>query len=321
MKFGLCETSQGKGLVLAEHISLSNGDDLPKGTVLEPKDIARLTMANIKQIIVAQLDTHDIDAASAALKIAQTMVPFPSDALVRIVPGPYGSVRLVANAAGVVGIDTAAVSRMNMVDGVMSIATLPQLHRVEKGDDIAVITLVSCGVKRSSLGRVLADAYDVIYVRPVIARTASLIQTVSRGTPDPKGEIGVRLRLERLGVELIQSNLVPHASDALGEAIAGVEGDVLLIMTAQPTQDIDDVAPSAIVAAGGVITRFGVPVHPGAHFFAGGLGAVPILGVPECLRDPEFCGVDWILERLLCGVPVTDQDIAALSVGGLFPRA
>jgi molybdenum cofactor cytidylyltransferase len=317
MIFGPRETSKAKGMILADDIAPSEGQVLSKGTVLGPQDIARLIMANIKEITVAELEPHDIDAPGAALKIAQAMVSHPDDSMVRIVVGTRGCVRLVANVAGIVGIDTAALARMNMVEGVISVVTLPQLYRVAKGDDIAVINIVSYGVKRSSVGRVVAEAHDVIYVRGVIARTASLVQTVGHGAPDPRGESEVRMRLDRLGVRLIQSNLVPHNTESLAEAIVGVEGDVLFIMTATPTEDIDDVAPRAVVAAGGVITRFGLPAHPGSQLFAGGLGAMPILGLPDCARDSAYCGADWIIERLLCGVSITDDDVARMSVGGL----
>lgn len=321
MIFGARATAKAKGMILAERIALPSNPDLSKGTILSPQDIALLTMANIKEVRVAELELHDVDAETAAQKIAHAMVPHPNDALVRIQPNTSGQVTLVAVAAGVVGIDTAALARMNLVDGVISIATLPQLHRVEKGDVIAAINILTYGVKRSSLGRVVAEAHDVIYVRGVIARTASLIQTVANGAPDPKGEAAIRLRLNRLGVRLEHSRLVPHNSSDLAEAIASAEGDVLLIMTALPTEDIDDIAPRAVLLAGGIITRFGMPAAPGPDLFAGGLGAVPILGLPACARDPEFCGADWILERLLCGVAITDDDIARLSVGGLITQA
>lgn len=317
MFFGPRETTKSKGAILAEEIALAEGKVLEKGTVLGPQEIAQLTMANIKDITVAALEGHDVDASTAALKIAQAMVPHLDDALVRIVVGPRGRVSLVANLAGVVGIDTAALMQMNMVEGVISIVTVPQLYRVAKGDEIAQVNILSYGVKRSSMGRVIAEAHDVIYVRGAIARTASLVQTVVQGAPDPKGEAAIRMRLDRLGVKLIQSTLVSHSMQALAEAIIEVEGDVLLIMTATPTQDIKDIAPRAIVAAGGVMTRLGLPAAPWPHFFAGGLGAVPILGLPDCMRDPDHCGADLVLERLICGVPITDEDIARLSIGGL----
>jgi molybdenum cofactor cytidylyltransferase len=321
MIFGSRETAKSKGAILAEDVTMPEGKRLEKGTVLGPYDIARLTMANINDITVAVLEEHDVDAPTAALKIAQAMVPHLDDALVRIVASPGGSVSLIADAAGVVGIDTAALVQMNLVEGAISIVTVPQLHRVAKGDEIARVKILTYGVKRSSMGRVITRAHDVIYVRGTIARTASLVQTVAQGAPDSKGEAQIRMRLNRLGVQLLQSSLVPHSEQALAEAITEVEGDVLLIMTATPTQDIDDLAPRAILAAGGVITRLGLPVAQGAHFFAGGLGSVPILGLPTCMRDPEPCGADLILERLICGVPITDEDIARLSVGGLVaPR-
>lgn len=320
MIFGSRETAKSKGTILAEQIALPEGQSLEKGKLLGPQDVAALIMAGIKDITVAELESHDIDAPAAALKIAQAMVPHPNDALVRVTQEGAGRVRLIATAAGVVGIDTAAIMRMNMVEGEISIATLPQLQRVAKGDEIAVINILTYGVKRSSLGRVIAEAHDVIYVRAVIARTASLVQTVAHGAPDPKGESGIRMRLERLGVRLRQSNLVPHTTQALAESITEAEGDVLLIMTAVPTENIDDIAPRAVLAAGGVITRLGLPADPGGHFFAGGLGAVPILGLPDSMRDPNICGADWVLERLMCGVSITDEDIARMAVGGLLPR-
>ncbi len=70
--------------------------------------------------------------------------------------------------------------------------------------------------------------------------------------------------------------------------------------------------------AGGVVTRFGMPVDPGNLLFLGTLGNRPVIGLPGCARSPALNGADWVLERLACGLTVTDADIAAMGVGGLL---
>jgi molybdenum cofactor cytidylyltransferase len=44
----------------------------------------------------------------------------------------------------------------------------------------------------------------------------------------------------------------------------------------------------------------------------------PVLGAPGCARSPKENGFDWILARLLAGLPVTREDITGMGVGGLL---
>ena len=89
-------------------------------------------------------------------------------------------------------------------------------------------------------------------------------------------------------------------------------------MTASATSDPDDVAPSALRQAGGIVERFGMPVDPGNLLFIGALGDRPVIGLPGCARSPALNGADWVLERIICGLPVQGEDIAAMGVGGLL---
>ena len=43
-----------------------------------------------------------------------------------------------------------------------------------------------------------------------------------------------------------------------------------------------------------------------------------MLGAPGCARSPKENGFDWILARLLCGLPVRRADITGMGVGGLL---
>ena len=63
--------------------------------------------------------------------------------------------------------------------------------------------------------------------------------------------------------------IVPHRVAALAEAISGCDADMILILTGSATSDAMDVAPEALRAAGGEVTRFGMPVDPGNLLFIG----------------------------------------------------
>ena len=43
-----------------------------------------------------------------------------------------------------------------------------------------------------------------------------------------------------------------------------------------------------------------------------------MLGAPGCARSPKENGFDWVLDRLIAGIDVSDVDIAGMGVGGLL---
>src|SRR5260370_9419831 len=82
--------------------------------------------------------------------------------------------------------------------------------------------------------------------------------------------------------------------------------------------DRRDVIPAAVEAVGGAIEHFGMPVDPGNLMLVASVRGRPVLGAPGCARSPRENGFDWVLGRLLCGLPVTRRDITAMGVGGLL---
>ena len=109
-----------------------------------------------------------------------------------------------------------------------------------------------------------------------------------------------------------------HEISALSKALKQADGDLIMILTASATSDIRDTAPEAVRQAGGTVTHFGMPVDPGNLLFIGELGGRPVIGLPGCARSPALNGADWVLERLICGIPVSAQDIMGMGVGGLL---
>jgi len=59
-------------------------------------------------------------------------------------------------------------------------------------------------------------------------------------------------------------------------------------------------------------------VDPGNLLLVGEVSGRPVLGAPGCARSPKENGFDWVLMRLLAGLPVRRADIAGMGVGGLL---
>ena len=76
--------------------------------------------------------------------------------------------------------------------------------------------------------------------------------------------------------------------------------------------------PAAVEAIGGKVEHFGMPVDPGNLMLIASAAGHPVLGAPGCARSPKENGFDWVLARLLCGLPVTRHDIMGMGVGGLL---
>jgi molybdenum cofactor cytidylyltransferase len=90
------------------------------------------------------------------------------------------------------------------------------------------------------------------------------------------------------------------------------------VFGASAIADRRDVIPMAIEATGGEIEHFGMPVDPGNLMLIGRLRGQAVIGAPGCARSPKENGFDWILMRLLAGLPVTRNDITGMGVGGLL---
>ena len=119
-----------------------------------------------------------------------------------------------------------------------------------------------------------AGGEGALRLAPPVLRDATLIITDVPGGAGEKGRAAVEGRLKALNVALKDVTMVPHSSAPLVEAIAAAHTDLILILTASATSDINDIAPSALRQAGGAVTRFGMPVDPGNLLFLGNLGAV-----------------------------------------------
>jgi len=322
MQFGPVPLVQAEGAVLAHSVPLPGGGRLRKGKVLSPDDLRLLAAAGLETVTVARLEGGDIDEDSAALQLAQALVPDPESAGLRLQPVGTGRVNILATGPGLARIDAEKVHAVNACDGSITLATVHEWERMAAGGMVATVKIITYALPGAALARACAAAQGALALCGPVLHTASLIQTLVGGDKGvEKGQRVVAERLARLDVSLSPQVLVPHDEAALAAALAQAGGDLVLVLTGSATSDSRDVAPGALRRAGGVVEHYGMPVDPGNLLFIGNLGERPVVGLPGCVRSPAMNGADWVLERLICGVEVTGATIMRMGVGGLLKEA
>ncbi|TXH98937.1 MAG: molybdopterin biosynthesis protein [Pseudorhodobacter sp.] len=318
MRFGPLPLPEALGAILAH----SQGEaGLKKGRVLTAEDLAALARLGLTEVTAASLDPGDLDENAAATALAAALVPEPAAQGLALTTAHTGRVNLNAARPGLVMLEPAAIHALNLVDPNVTLATLPPLTRVTKGTLVGTVKIISYGVPGSAIERAATLARAAIRVQPVALRDAGLVLTRVPGQ-DPKlnakAERVIAARLSALGMGLAACHEVAHDEAAIAKALQSLPGAMALILTGSATSDLYDTAPQALRRAGGTVQRFGMPVDPGNLLFLGQLDSRPVIGLPGCARSPALNGADFVLERLACGLAVTDADIAAMGVGGLL---
>jgi len=315
MRFGAVPISDALGCVLAHSVALPSGR-LRKGQVLDAGHITKLNAAEIAAVTVATLEENDISEDAAADALADALLEGSTG--LRRSKAFTGRVNLIADSVGVAMLDVAALQAVNSVDAMITVATVPAHHQLRAGDLVATIKIISYAVDQSALARAVTHAGGAVGLAAPEIRSATLIITEIAGGAGEKGRDAIEGRLTALDVTLDKVVVVDHAEAPLQAAIEAAETPLVLILTGSATSDIEDVAPNALIGAGGEITRFGMPVDPGNLLFLGRRGQTRVIGLPGCARSPALNGADWVLARVVCGVEVSSADIAAMGVGGLL---
>jgi molybdenum cofactor cytidylyltransferase len=320
MRFGAVAPKDARGAT-AVH-TIRQGDlVLKKGTLIGPAEIAALEAAGIKDVVVAQLEPNDVAEDVAAAEIAKK-VAGPG---VHIDRAFTGRANMFAQIAGVLVVDKDAVDRLNRVDEAITFATLPAFKPVVAGEMIATVKIIPFAVAKSARDAALAGVKQpLLRVAPYRIRKVGVVSTLLPGLAPKVIEKTLKITAERLapaGATIVAERRVPHERAALARALdevlkAGAE--LAIVFGASAIADRRDVIPSALEAIGGHVEHFGMPVDPGNLLMIGDADGRPVLGAPGCARSPKENGFDWVLMRLLAGLPVPREDITGLGVGGLL---
>ncbi|MCX7311105.1 MAG: molybdopterin-binding/glycosyltransferase family 2 protein [Alphaproteobacteria bacterium] len=320
MKFGPVPPRQAEGAT-AVHTIRQGALVLKKGTLIGPAEVVALEAAGIKDIVVARLEPGDVSEDTAAAAIAKA-VAGPG---VHVDRAFTGRANLFAERAGLLAVDREAIDRLNRVDEEITFATLPAFKPVVEGEMIATVKIIPFATSEASLKAALAAASKpFVRVAPYTIKKIGVVSTLLPGLATKVVEKTLRVteaRLAPAGAGVVAERRVPHEQGAVAKAVDEVLKDgaeLVVVFGASAIADRRDVIPAAVEAIGGRIEHFGMPVDPGNLMLIGEARGRPILGAPGCARSPKENGFDWILMRLLAGLPVSREDITGLGVGGLL---
>ncbi|HLJ65335.1 MAG TPA: molybdopterin-binding/glycosyltransferase family 2 protein [Stellaceae bacterium] len=319
MKFASIPLAEAKGAVLAHGLKAGKLT-LKKGHVLNDADIESLRGVGQLSVVAARLDRGEVGEDRAASEIGQAL----GGSGIRTASAFTGRVNFHATDAGLLVVDRDAVDRFNLVDESVTLATLAPYTMVAPDQLVATLKIIPFAVPRATIDACLGLRAALFSLARFRARRVGLIQTRLPGLKESvldKTVETTRARLVALGSNLVEERRCPHTVAALGAAIAEmIKAGVELVLVAGASAIVDrrDVIPAAITAEGGTIEHFGMPVDPGNLMLVGGLGAVPVLGLPGCARSPKVNGFDWVLERLLADLPIGAAEIMRMGVGGLL---
>ena len=321
MIFGEFPLSECEGLLLAHSLRLPQRV-MKKGRRVTSADIQALGAAGFTHINGARLGADDIDENAAAGAVAAAL----SGAGIATRTPHAGRCNLYAVERGLLTLDADIIDRINRVDESITVATLPPLSAVRSGAVVATVKIIPLAVSRTLIDAGVAQAGQGVALRllPFQPQRAALIVTGQVGEPagNAIGAINSsRRRLEDLGSHLGLVQRCAHGAGAVTTALheALAAGCTLVLISGTTVaKDRADTVPAGIVAAGGEIIHFGMPVEPGNMLLLARLGAVPVILLPGCARSRRSNGLDWVLQRMLAGLPMAAAQIMAMGVGGLI---
>lgn len=322
MFFGSMPVGEAEGAFLAHSVSLG-GKRFRKGHRLSVEDLGLFRAAGREAVIVARYESGDVAEDEAARRVAAAAT---GEGVRRQEPFT-GRCNLYAAVHGIALVDAGRVERLNGVDEAVTIATVAPFDVVEPDQMLATVKIIPFAAPEAAVraAEVLAAeglplirvaAFRKKQVGLVMTRLAETKSSILQKTVDV-----VRARVEAVGSSISATETCAHEAEAVAAAVrkvAATGADPILVFGASATVDRRDEVPAGIVAAGGEILHFGMPVDPGNLLLLARLNGRPVIGLPGCARSPKLNGFDWVLQRLLADVPVSGADIARMGAGGLL---
>ncbi len=321
MKFGTFSLADAEGVILAHGIKHAGGV-FKKGRVLSTADIALLAAAGRENVTGVQLDSNDVPEDIAARQVARAACGSGA----RSQEAFTGRANLHAIVDGIVTIDEMRVREINHLHESLTLATLSNFSVVRQKQMVATLKVIPFAVPRDVLNKAISIIGDkpLVNVAAFQDKKAGLVITRLPQTKPSiieKSELSIRDRLKAIGATLANVVTCEHDEQSVSAAItmqAQSGCDPILLFGASAIVDRSDVLPAALIQAGGEVNHLGMPVDPGNLLMLGKIGDATVIGVPSCARSPKINGFDWVLERVVAGVPVSRENIMDMGAGGLL---
>ena len=316
---------QAVGMVLGHELTKIvpgeyKGPAFRKGHIIQPEDIEHLKNIGKEHIYLFELGPDELHENQAAQRLAAAVA---GPGLILDPPGE-GRVNLKAAVDGVLEVNTAALTAINMTEHV-ALATLHSGTVVKAGTTVAGAKIIPLVINRQSIEQLEAESRQyrsIIAVKAVKNKKIGIIITgneVFYGRITDKYAPVFAGKANTYGASLLATVYQPDDSARIAASILDfkAQGADIVIAAGGMSVDPDDVTPDAIRSTGAKVVTYGAPVLPGAMFMLAELAGMTIMGMPACGMYSRTTVLDLLLPRIMADVSVTKADLAALGHGGL----
>tara|TARA_Y100001960_G_C14762785_1_gene875054 strand:+ start:1468 stop:3117 length:1650 start_codon:yes stop_codon:yes gene_type:complete len=322
MHFGPIPIKESIGAILAHTIRVDK-NIYKKGHVLTKSDVKDLEDFGLTEIVGAVLENDDIAENMAAKNIADSISGNGIYA-----GSPFtGRCNLFSKKDGLFLGESNFINSINSVNETITVGTLPHCTAVSTDQMVATIKVIPFSSSKKIVDKCILTAKNTIQklrVNKWSKLNISLIQSRLTGTKESvldSTTASLEFRLNKTYNSINSEIRCSHNIDEIRSSILSEvkkNQELIIIAGASAIVDRRDIIPSAIVAAGGTIEHFGMPVDPGNLLLLGSINDVKIIGLPGCARSPKLNGFDLVLNRILAGVNVGSNEIMSMGSGGLL---
>jgi molybdopterin biosynthesis enzyme len=295
------------------------GPRFKKGHVVRDEDIETLLGMGKRSLFVVEPGDGDVHEDDAAARIAQAA----AGRGIRLEGPREGKIELVADADGLLKVDTGALARL-VEDDEIVFATIHGNRIVKKGQKVAGTRVIPLFVNETAVAAAEAACGGgaLVEVLPLKPMRVGLVTTGNEVyTGMIKDAFGPALdkKFSAMGSVIMRQIFTDDDEGMIAGAIKELvgEGAEIIGVTGGMSVDPDDRTPAGIRAAGARVESYGAPALPGSMFLLAYIGDIPVVGLPGCVMYSHTSIFEVVVPRLLAGEKVTKSDIKKLAHGGL----
>ena len=298
-----------------------------KGHIITEEDIPVLLSVGKDHIYIWENNEnmlHENDAAKILYDMCANEHMTPSEI-------KEGKIELIAECDGLLKVDTERLNAVNAL-GEMMIACRHGNFPVKKGDKIAGTRIIPLVIEKEKMERAKKAAGEepIFELIPFKKMKAAIVNTgneVFYGRIKDTFTPVIIEKLKEYGAEVVGHVVSDDNHEHITAAIQKFldEGVDMVLCTGGMSVDPDDRTPLAIKNTGAEIVTYGAPVLPGAMFMLAyyqvtdgeNPRTVAIMGLPGCVMYAKRTIFDLVLPRVMADDKVTEEELAALGMGGL----
>ena len=290
-----------------------------KRHIIREQDIEKLKSLGRENIFVFDENEAEVHEDEAAL----IMSPLLAGANIVYDQEPReGKISFYAEVDGLFKLEAAKIIAINRL-GIPSLPTIHNNFVVKKGKQVAAFRIIPLTCKSELVDdcRNLLAGSPAFTVKPFTRLKAALIVTgneVYSGRIEDRFTAVVEKKLLAFGVELTAKAIMPDEGELIREKIVEFHEQAdFLILTGGTSVDPDDATKAAMRKAGVKLLQAGNPIQPGNNFTLGYLAGKPVCAIPAAALFFKITAFDIFLPRFIADDPVTVDELAASSIGGL----